>query len=43
MIQLIKKLWFKVFEKNKPTNKKEEEFKRKLEELKKRDPFIYKH
>lgn len=43
MIQLIKNLWLSFFRKNKTNNDKEAEFKRKLQELKKRDPFIYKH
>lgn len=41
MIVLIKKLWDSLFKKE--DTKKENDFKRKLEELKKRDPFTYKH
>lgn len=41
MIVLIKKLWNSLFKKEE--TKKENDFKRKLEELKKRDPFTYKH
>ena len=42
MITFIKNLW-KKFQSNRKRNKLEKLYKERLAELKKRDPFVYKH